>query len=89
MDRRDCRISRAHRLCQDKSVNTILTEELATKLRQYEGKWVALFGPDEAMEVVAAGDDAAEASRKAKSAGFEEAILYKVLPYDVLYVPRA
>ena len=46
-----------------------------------------MSGPDTAMNVVASGDDAAEASEEAEKSGYINATLMKVLPSDAAYVP--
>lgn len=67
----------------------IMNDELLQQLKKHEGKWVALFGPDEAPEIVAIGGDAADAARRATENGYAETTLLKVLPSEVAYVPMA
>ena len=52
-------------------------------------KWVALFGPDGEMEIVAVGEDASDASENAAKKGYRDTTLLKVLPADAAYVPFA
>ena len=66
-----------------------MTEQLLQELKGHEGKWVALFGPDGEMTIVASGEDAAEASEQAAMKGYAETTLLKVLPSNVAYVPFA
>jgi hypothetical protein len=66
-----------------------MKDELLQQLKMYEGKWVALLGTDDDMSVVAAGEDAAEATERAAKKGHTETTLLKVLPSEVAYVPFA
>jgi len=63
-----------------------MTEHLLQQLQNHEGKWVALFGPDGEMQIVAVGEDAAEATERAAKRGYRETTLLKVLPSEVAYV---
>jgi len=47
----------------------IMSEALIQQLKEHEGEWVALFGLDGEMMIVASGEDAAEASEKAAKKG--------------------
>ena len=67
----------------------MITEKLLQQLKDYEGRWVALSGPDDAMIVVASGDDAAEASEQAEESGYKDVTLMKVLPSGAAYVPHS
>jgi len=60
-----------------------MTEHLLQQPQKHEGKWVALFGPDEEMEIVAVGEDASEAADKAVKKGYVETTLLKLLPSEV------
>ena len=66
-----------------------MSEALIQQLKEHEGEWVALFGLDGEMMIVASGEDAAEASEKAAKKGYRETTLLKVLPSDAAYVPLA
>ena len=65
----------------------IMNEQLLQQLQEHEGKWVALFGPDGATQIVAVGVDASDASEKAAKKGYAETTLLKVLPANAAYVP--
>jgi len=67
----------------------MMSEQLLQQLQKHEGKWVALFGPDGEAEIVAVGDDAADANEKAAEKGYTETTLLKVLPANAAYVPQA
>ncbi len=60
-------------------------DTLIQKLKNYENKWVALIEPEK--EVVASGDDASEAKKKAEKKGYKDIILFKVFPFRDGYVP--
>lgn len=66
-----------------------MKEELLQQLSKYQGKWVALFGPEESMEIVGVGEDAVEAVDQATRAGYSETALLKVRHSDVAYIMRA
>jgi Family of unknown function (DUF5678) len=66
-----------------------MNDELLQQVKKYEGKWVALFGSDEEMEIVAIGEDAAEVSEHAAEKGYTETILLRVLPPDISNIPFA
>ncbi len=65
----------------------IMTDQLLQQLKAYEGKWVALVGPNGEMSVVASGNDAAEATANAAKKGYTETTLLKVIQSDAAYVP--
>ena len=67
----------------------IMNDELLQQLTKHEGEWVALIGPDDRMQIVGSGNDAAEASEQGAKKGYTETILFKVLPSEVAYIPMA
>lgn len=60
---------------------------LLEQLKQYENKWVALEHPNKS--VVGSGGDASEAKKDAERKGYEDVILFRVLPFQGGYVPHA
>lgn len=52
----------------------------------YENKWVAL-SPD-FTRVLAAGDSVEEVDEQLQDSERAGAVLYKVLPFDVVYAPQ-
>jgi len=54
------------------------------QLKQYENKWIALTHPDD--EIVGSGTDAASAIRDAETKGYTEVFLFKLFPFDQLYI---
>jgi hypothetical protein len=58
-------------------------------LRKYEHRWVAIHGPEGSETIVGSGSNAVEAVREAESKGYHDTVLFKVLPFDKVYVPLA
>lgn len=59
--------------------------DLCRLLKSYENKWVAL-SPD-CKRIVASADSLKKAAARVREDQREEVIFYKVLPFDVVYVP--
>jgi uncharacterized protein DUF5678 len=55
----------------------IMNQPLLQELKKYKGKWIALFGSDDEIEIVPASDDAAEASEAAAKKDYRETTLLK------------
>jgi hypothetical protein len=56
-------------------------------LRDYEDRWVAIIESDGTETVVGSGQDALEALSDAKTKGFENAILFRVPPFNTTFIP--
>ena len=54
------------------------------QLKSYENKWVAIV---EDERIVASGEDAREAKKKAETNGFREVTLFRVMPFSGGYAP--
>jgi hypothetical protein len=58
------------------------------ELRKHENQWVAIHESGETETIVGSGFNAVEAKREAEANGFNDTVLFKVLPTDKGYVPR-
>lgn len=59
----------------------------ADELRKHENQWVAIHEAGETETIVGSGSNAVDATLEAETKGFNDAILFKVLPLDKGYVP--
>lgn len=56
-------------------------------LRNYEDRWVAIIESGGTETVVGSGRDAVEALADAKVKGFENAVLFRVPPFNTTFIP--
>ena len=56
-------------------------------MREYEDRWVAIVESDGNETIVGSGRDAVEALSDAKAHGFEDAILFRVPPFNTTLIP--
>jgi hypothetical protein len=56
-------------------------------LRDYEDRWVAIIQAGGTETIVGSGRDAVEALSDAKARGFENAILFRVPPFNTTFIP--
>jgi len=56
-------------------------------MREYEDRWVAIVESGGTETIVGSGRDAVEALADAKSKGFENAVLFRVPPFNTTFIP--
>ena len=56
-------------------------------MREYEDRWIAIIESDGNETIVGSGRDAVEALADAKPKGFENAVLFRVPPFDTTFIP--
>lgn len=66
-----------------------MDEPFIEQLRQYEGKWVAIYETETERQIVGSGDDAVEAKRDAEKNGYTEVVLLGVPRFDAVFIPVA
>ncbi len=58
-------------------------------MREYEDRWVAIVESGGTETIVGSGRDAVEALDDAKAKGFENAVLFRVPPFNTTFIPLA
>ena len=58
-------------------------------MREYEDRWIAIVESDGNETIVGSGRDAVEALADAKAKGFQNAVLFKVPPFNTTFIPLA
>ena len=56
-------------------------------MREYEDRWVAIVESGGNETIVGSGRDAVEALDDAKAKGFENAVLFRVPPFNTTFIP--
>ena len=56
-------------------------------MRRYEDRWVAIVESGGTETIVGSGRDAVEALDDAKAKGFENAVLFRVPPFNTTFIP--